>query len=181
MKKVEAVFEAFLWRSRLVVLFAVVASLLTGFGIFYVTTVDVWYMLSHIGEYASPALDAAQRSQMRSDFLTHVVEAVDGYLLATVMLIFALGLYELFISKIDEAEGAETSSKVMVINSLDDLKARLVKVIFMILVVKFFEHAVRMDYTDTTQLLSLAGAIALIGLALFLSHAGEHKPAAREK
>ena len=64
----------------------------------------------------------------------------------------------------------------MVINSLDDLKARLIKVIFMILVVKFFEHAVRMDYADTTQLLALAGSIALIGLALFLSHAGEdHK------
>ena len=174
MNKIEVLFEAFLWRSRLVVLFAVVASLLTGFGIFYVTTVDVWYMLSHIGEYASPALTAAERAEMRSVFLTHVVEAVDGYLLATVMLIFSLGLYELFVSKIDEAEGAETSSKVMVINSLDDLKARLIKVIFMILVVKFFEHAVRMDYADTTQLLALAGSIALIGLALFLSHAGEN-------
>ncbi len=173
MKQLETFFEAFLWRSRLVVLLAVLGSLLTGFGIFYVTTVDVWYMLSHVLEYGSPSLGAEQRAQLRSGFLTHVVEAVDGYLLATVMLIFALGLYELFISKIDEAEGAETSSKVMVIHSLDDLKARLIKVIFMILVVKFFEHAVRMDYADTLELLALAGAIALIGLALFLSHAGE--------
>jgi len=177
MKTLEVLFEAFLWRSRLVVLFAVMGSLLTGLGIFYVTTVDVWYMLVHIGEYASPALDAEGRAQLRSGFVTHVVEAVDGYLLATVMLIFSLGLYELFISKIDEAEGAETSSRVMVIHSLDDLKARLIKVIFMILVVKFFEHAVRMDYTDTLQLLILAGAIALIGPALFLSHAGESSAA----
>ncbi|MCG6936332.1 MAG: YqhA family protein [Proteobacteria bacterium] len=173
MNKFETGFERVLWSSRLVVIVAVIASLLTGIGVFYVATVDAFYMLIHLFDYASPVIDVAERAQMRSGFVTHVVEVVDGYLLATVMLIFALGLYELFISKIDEAEKSEISSKVLVIHSLDDLKSRLSKVILMILIVKFFEHAISMTYKDPISLLYLAAGIALIGLALYLSHAGE--------
>ncbi|HID50390.1 MAG TPA: YqhA family protein [Chromatiales bacterium] len=179
MKRWQRHFEQLLWNSRLIVVIAVVASLLTGFGVFYVATVDAFYMLSHLAEYASPLLDVEMRADMRSGFVTHVVEVVDGYLLATVMLIFSLGLYELFISKIDQAERSEISSKVLVIHSLDDLKARLSKVILMILIVKFFEHAISMEFRDPVNLLYLAAGIALIGLALYLGHASEkgHKQA----
>ncbi len=175
MGTLEKWFESFLWKSRFIVVAAVIASLLTGIGVFYITTVDAWFLLVHLLDYASPALDVAARAQLRSESIAHVVEIVDGYLLATVLLIFALGLYELFISKIDEADGAEVSSRILVINSLDDLKARLSKVILMILIVKFFEFAVEMEYQSAIELLYMAGGIALIGLALYLSHAGEHK------
>jgi uncharacterized membrane protein YqhA len=60
------------------------------------------------------------------------------------------------------------------INSLDDLKARLAKVILMILIVKFFEHAISLSFDTPVSLLYLAGGIALLGLALYLSHAAEH-------
>lgn len=175
MKKVERVFESLLWDSRFVVIFAVIASLLSALAMFFMATVDAWYMLSHLLEYASPALDAASRNSLRSATITHVVEIVDGYLLATVLLIFALGLYELFISKIDQAEKCETSSNVLLISSLDDLKNRLAKVILMILIVKFFEHAIGLTFDSPEALLYLAGGIALLGLALYLSHAAEHK------
>jgi uncharacterized membrane protein YqhA len=171
--KLEHLFEGFLWNSRLVVLFAVVASLLTAIAVFYIATVDAFYMLSHLLEYASPALDPEARSALRAETVTHVVEIIDGYLLATVLLIFALGLYELFISKIDLAKDKETSSKVLVIENLDDLKNRLIKVVLMILIVKFFEHAIGMSFTHALDLLMLAGGIALLGLALYLSHAAE--------
>lgn len=174
MKVIEKLFEELLWDSRFVVIFAVIASLLTSLAVFYMATVDAYYMLSHLLEYASPSLDTAARSALRSSTITHVVEIVDGYLLATVLLIFALGLYELFISKIDMAEGTETSSNVLLINSLDDLKGRLAKVILMILIVKFFEHAIGLNFASAMELLYLAGGIALIGLALYLSHAAEH-------
>ena len=173
MKRAEGIFESLLWNSRLVVIAAVIASLVTCIGVFYVATVDAYYFISHLVEYASPALDVEARSVLRASLITHVVEIVDGYLLATVLLIFSLGLYELFISKIDAAEGGEISSKVLVINSLDDLKASLSKVILMILIVKFFEHATGMTFNNPMQLLYLAGGIALIGLAMYLSHAGE--------
>ena len=118
-------------------------------------------------------MEAEQRNALRSETITHVVEIVDGYLLATVMLIFGLGLYELFISKIDKAEESEGASNVLLIHSLDDLKGRLAKVILMILIVKFFEHAIRMPFALPIDLLYLAAGIALIGLSLYLSHAAD--------
>lgn len=175
MKKVERIFETLLWDSRFVVIFAVIASLLSALAMFFMATIDAWYMLSHLADYISPALDTEARYALRSATITHVVEIVDGYLLATVLLIFSLGLYELFISKIDMAEGSETSSNVLLINSLDDLKGRLAKVILMILIVKFFEHAISMNFDSPVSLLYLAGGIALLGLALYLSHASEHR------
>ena len=175
MKAVEKFFEGMLWESRFAVLFAVVASLLSSLAVFYMATVDAYFMISHLGDYASPALDVEARNALRSATITHVVEIVDGYLLATVLLIFSLGLYELFISKIDKAEHSETSSNVLLINSLDDLKGRLAKVILMILIVKFFEHAISMSFRSPLDLLYLAAGISLLGLALYLSHVGEHK------
>lgn len=175
MKAVERAFEGILWESRFAVLFAVLASLFSSLAVFYMATVDAYYMISHLGEYASPVLDSEARNALRSTTITHVVEIVDGYLLATVLLIFSLGLYELFISKIDKAEDSETSSNVLLISSLDDLKGRLAKVILMILIVKFFEHAIGMTFKSPLDLLYLAGGISLLGLALYLSHAGEHK------
>ena len=127
-------------------------------------------MISHLLEYASPGLDVAARSSLRAATVTHVVEIIDGYLLATVLLIFALGLYELFISKIDVASLSKTASNVLIINSLDDLKSRLAKVIMMILIVRFFEYAIDMHIDTSLNLLYLAAGIALIGLALYLSH-----------
>lgn len=152
------------------VLFAVISSLATSFVMFFIATVDAWYLVSHLFEYASSDLAGEARMVFRSTAVTHVVEIVDGYLLGTVLLIFALGLYELFISPIDQAEKSETASSVLIIHSLDDLKGRLAKVILMILIVKYFEHAVSMAFEGPLDLLFLAGGIALLGLALYLTH-----------
>ena len=104
MKKLENFFEGALWGSRFVVLLAVVASLATAFVMFFIATVDAWYLVSHMFDYASASLVGDERIAFRSTAVTHVVEIVDGYLLGTVLLIFALGLYELFISRIEKAD-----------------------------------------------------------------------------
>ena len=170
--KLEALFENFLWESRLVVLFAVISSLVSSLAMFYIATVDAFYMATHLLSYASPEMTTEVRNHLRAETVTHVVEIIDGYLLATVLLIFALGLYELFISPIDPAKkkGETTASNVLIINSLDDLKTRLAKVILMILIVWFFEHAISMNFATPLDLLYLAAGIALIGVALYLSH-----------
>lgn len=183
MKVIEHLFESFLWNSRFVVLFAVIASLAAAVGVFYMATVDAWIMLSHLGEYASSSLTTEARMQMRAETITHVVEIIDGYLLATVLLIFSLGLYELFISKIELAEQSTSAPKVLVIESLDDLKTRLAKVVLMILIVRFFEHALQMEFTSSLDMLYFAAGIALLGLALYLTHAAEggHAPSTLPK
>ena len=130
-------------------------------------------LVSHLGDYLSDMTTEA-RAEYRSGAVTHLVEIIDGYLLATVMLILSLGLYELLIHKIDAASDSEHQSSVLLITSLDDLKSRLAKVVLMILIVKFFEHALSMKFDTPLAMLEFAGGIALIGLALYLSHAGDH-------
>ena len=172
-KAIERMFEGILWNSRLVVLAAVVASLVASIAVFFIATADTWYMVSHLGDYVSQRMTSSARAEMRAELITHVVEIIDGYLLATVLLIFALGLYELFISKIDQAQHTSIASNVLVINNLDDLKNRLAKVILMILIVKFFEYALSMHFESALQMLYFAGGIALIGLSLYLSHSAD--------
>lgn len=173
MKFIERFFETILWNSRFVVVLAVIASMVAGFTVFFITTVDVWYLLQHALHYADPLLDADTRKTLHDITVTHIVEVVDGYLLATVMLIFSLGLYELFISDIDAAQRNQKASKVLVIRNLDDLKTRLAKVIVMILIVTLFEQALKLEMHGPTDLLYFGGSIALVGLALFLMHKGE--------
>jgi uncharacterized membrane protein YqhA len=177
MKWLESAFERLLWQSRMVVLFAVLASVLCAFVMFYLATVDAIYVVSHLTHYAEPGLEEVARKELHASTVAHIVEIVDGYLLGAVLLIFALGLYELFIGKIEVAAASETRSNVLLIESLDDLKSRLAKVILMILIVKFFEHVVGMKFGAPQDLLYLAGGIALIGVALYLTHGGEgHGP-----
>jgi uncharacterized membrane protein YqhA len=165
--------ETFLWNSRFVVILAVISSIAAAFALFWVTSIDIFYAVTHLAHYADASLTEEARKVMRDGAVTHVVEVVDGYLLASIMLIFALGLYELFISDIDQAHGSTASSKILVIDSLDDLKTKLAKVILMILVVRLFEYAVKIRPADMQDLVYFGGAIALVGLALYLSHASE--------
>lgn len=169
----EKLFEGALWNSRFMVLTAVVGSLLAGVAIFYMATVDVVNLFSHALHYADSSLTPEARKALHDATVSHIVEVVDGYLLATVMMIFSLGMYELFISDIDQAHGSKASSKILVINSLDDLKSRLAKVILMIMIVTLFEEALNMHLTSPLDLVYLGAAIALIAVALYFTHASE--------
>ena len=151
----EKLFEGALWNSRFVILAAVVGSLLAGFAIFYMATVDVVNLFQHSLHYADSSLTEEARKALHDSIVSHIVEVVDGYLLASVMLIFSLGLYELFISDLDQAHGSKASSKILVINHLDDLKGRLAKVILMIMIVTLFEEALHMKLETPLDLVYL--------------------------
>ena len=169
MSRVENGFERLLWASRFVVLVAVASSLVLSFAMFYVASADVLHIIGPLMHYSDPG-----REQLRAQIVSHVVETVDGYLLASILLIFAFGLYELFISRIGAAEGRDLSSRVLIIRSLDDLKDRLGKVVLLILAVKFFQHAQRMSFSTPLDLVQLAIGVVLIAGALYLSHRPSH-------
>jgi uncharacterized membrane protein YqhA len=181
MRLFETIFEGALWNSRFVVIAAVIGSLLAGIAIFYMATVDVVNLFLHAMHYADSSLSEEARKTLHDGIITHIVEVVDGYLLATVMLIFSLGLYELFISDIDQAHGSKSSSKILVISSLDDLKSRLAKVIMMILIVTLFEEALNMKLTKPLDLVYLGASIALITLAQYFSHAADSRSDKEER
>ena len=172
METIERYFEKLLWSSRYMVLAAVVASLLLSLLLFVITAVDVVGLLSHASDYF--VASAADRKVLKIEMVAHTVGAIDGFLLATILLIFALGLYELFISDIDEAKESGQSAKVLVINSLDDLKSKLAKVILMILVVTFFEVSLSMSFTSALDLVYFSLGILMVSLALYFGSKSSH-------
>lgn len=171
-KTFERAFERILWNSRLVIVVAVVASMIVALVMFYVATADVAYLLGDVTHYVS--VDVESRERLHASIIAHVAEIVDAYLFATIMIIFSLGLYELFISKIDAAERSPIAPRLLLIRSLDDLKERLAKVVFLILIVRYFEYALQASIKAPLDLLFLAIGIALVAVALYLSSRGTH-------
>jgi len=167
--KIERAFERALLASRFAVILAVITSLLGAFLLFAMATVDVTSLtIKAVALVADPVADW---SAFHAKAIERIIAAVDDYLLATVLLLFALGLYELFISKIDAAED-ETHSNILIIKSLDDLKDRLGKVILMILIVTFFKSANKIVFGDPVKLLFLGAGILCVALALYFTHGG---------
>lgn len=167
MKTIESWFEKFLWNSRFMVFSAVLASLLLSLILFAITTLDVVSLLSHAWHYF--IVGEAEKKVLKVLLVAHTVSSVDGFLLATILLIFALGLYELFISDIDDAKRSEQGSKVLIIRDLEDLKSKLAKVILMILVVTFFEVSLSMSLNTPLDLVYFALGILMVSLALYFT------------
>lgn len=167
---IEEPFEAILWSSRFLVLIAVLASLIASLCMFAVATTDCMLLVRDVLAYVAAGSDPQVRASLHGSILAQVAEVVDGYLFATILIIFGLGLYELFISKINPAERSELAARVLLIRSLDDLKERLAKVIFLILIVRYFEYALQMSIANSLDLLYIAIGIVLIALALYLTN-----------
>ena len=97
---------------------------------------------------------------------------MDLYLIAVVMFIFSFGLYELFISDIDQANG-KNGSKLLAIESLDQLKDKIAKVIVMVLVVSFFQRVLHTSFSAPLEMLYFALSITALAVGLyFLSKVG---------
>jgi len=94
---------------------------------------------------------------------------MDLYLIATVLLIFGVGLYELFISRIDIIEKEEKSSGILKVHTLDELKEKLLKVIHVVLVVYFFKYAIKFEYNKIEDLFYLALSILMIAVSFYFT------------
>lgn len=167
----ESLFEGLIWRSRLVVLLAVIFGLLGAIILFIVASMDIWYVATHTFEVITTGVHP---KTFHEDIVAGIIGAVDLYLIAVVMFIFSFGLYELFISNIDEAEG-RNGSKLLAINSIDELKDKIAKVIVMVLVVNFFQRVLHTTFATPLEMLYFALSIAALAVGLyFLGKVGKH-------
>ena len=159
--------EKILWKSRLMVFFAVVSAILSALIMITLGCAEVIkVVIEFFQAFQSPeAFESFSKSSV-----SHLVSAIDDYLIGTVFLIFGIGLYELFISKIDIAENDETSSKVLIIHDLDQLKEKIAKVVIMVLIVTFFKYAINFKYDEMINLLYLSIGILLIAVSIYLTH-----------
>lgn len=163
LRRLEQVFEALLWRSRILVVLAVISSVIGSLALFLAGLVEVLLPLWKFFKKLDPSI-------LSEKLIASAIASIDMFLIATFLLIFALGLYELFISKIDIAEKDPRTSRVLIITNLDDLKTKLGRVVIMVLIVAFFKKALEMHYETPLDLLFLALGALGIALSLYFTH-----------
>jgi uncharacterized membrane protein YqhA len=161
--------ERGIWSSRLVIMVAVVASLVVAVVMLYIATVDVIFLLAQIPGYAQPSTPPDVRAHMHGAVVAHVAQIVDGYLFSAIMVIFGLGLYELFVNRLAVPDAGEGVASILRIRDVDDLKERLAKVVFLILLVRYFQYALDQPVLTSLDLLFLAIGIALVALSIYLT------------
>lgn len=160
-------FEKCLYFTRYLTLLAVFGSLLSAIALFIKGSVIVVDALKEfIVDIGSPHYE---------NMLEMFVSSVDVFLFAMVLVIFGVGIYELFITKIDPVlQKVDGRPSWMQISNVDDLKSSLGKVILMVLIVTFFKHSIEVEYGNVNDLLKLGVGIVLIALALYITGKSHH-------
>ena len=165
-------FETLLFGLRFVTFFAVIGSMFASIVLFIRSSMQVYHGL----EFFVLNLNSSEGHDLEH-LVAQFVSSIDGYLFAMILIIFSMGIYELFINKIDPVNRKlDKRPSWLQINSIDELKTSLGKVILMILIVSFFEHSLSIKYETVIDLLFLGVGILLISAALYLTHAhSKHK------
>jgi uncharacterized membrane protein YqhA len=141
--------RALLARSTWLVIIGVVGLLATAVIGFCWGVGKTWAL-------ASTLIDEGASS---STALVLLLEAIDVYLTSTVLIILAIGLFELFIQQIDLPGW-------LVINTLDDLKSKLLDILVIVLAIKFVEKLVSVK--EPLDVLWYGLAVAAVGGLLVL-------------
>jgi uncharacterized membrane protein YqhA len=193
LQKIESWVEGLLWGSRRAMILAVIACMVAFFSILLMTVIEVFHVVTPVltrFAHLNFGVDTVPPGEktLHEKTLQHVVGLVDSFLVAIFLLVFAYGMYELFVSKLDPARKEERQSKgdtailgLLSIRNLDDLKSNLVKVITAILIVTLFENAVAIDIDTPIELVYFAATILLIALALYVIHLASNLRPGRDK
>ena len=157
------IFEKGLWLSRYIVILAVVLSILSSFSLIAIASWDIVEAIFIDNPMFKSEIDN------NNQFLFKIISSIDLFLIGIVLLIFGFGVYELFISEIDFAKGKFADSTLK-INSLDQLKNKIIKVIIIVLIVKFFEKILKLtpNFSSPNDILVFSLSILAICLGYFL-------------
>lgn len=90
--------------------------------------------------------------------LVRVLGTIDTFLLATVLMVFAIGLWELFVSAVAVPDWLE-------IESLDDLKSKLADVIILVVAIKALEKFITAKTANDAVQYSIAAGLIIVALA----------------
>ena len=110
----------------------------------------------------SPPSESADKT-----VLVGLLRELDIYLIAAVLVITALSLYELFIGDLDVPDG-------LIVRDVDALKARVIGIVVVVLGTTFLEHLVQWVDPQATLLFSLAIAAVVLTLALLYRSSADH-------
>ena len=154
-------------------MFAVLGSVIAAGILFLKGTVEIVQGVNNFCHH----VDLTGRSVDDDKFvILAFIPAIDNYLFATVLLIFSMGIYELFVSKIDPSmRTPHMRPNWLNIDNLDDLKTHIAEVVIMILIINLFEFSFTVPLSKPIDLLFFAGTILIIAAALYVSHRMIHR------
>ncbi len=137
------------WIVRGLALIPILATFCTSVALMIYAAFKTLHLISSLSKSSSSE---------HGDYLFSAIEIVDVFLLAVVIQVVSVGLFQLYIK-------ADTSlPPFLVVRTLDDLKSKLVGVIITMLSVTFLRHALIWD--KGTDILYLGAGIALVIYAL---------------
>tara|TARA_B100000575_G_scaffold263903_1_gene239365 strand:- start:395 stop:898 length:504 start_codon:yes stop_codon:yes gene_type:complete len=159
MFKFEEKFEKGLWSTRFIVIIAVVLSIISSISLFLL---GGWEIIQAT-TFNNPLFN--ENINNNNDLLFKIISSIDLFLIGIVLLIFGFGVYELFISEIDFAKGKFADSTLK-INNLDQLKNKIIKVIIIVLIVKFFEKVLKLSHNFTSPDDLLLFSISILSICI---------------
>ncbi len=156
-------FEKLLWNIRYIVILSVILSIVSSFALILLGSWDIIEAII----YYNPLMNDSISNN--NQLLFKIISAIDTFLIGIVLLIFGFGIYELFVSEIDFASAKFTESTLK-INSLDQLKNKIIKVIIIVLIVKFFEKILKLsdNFSTPSDILYLGLSILSICIGYYL-------------
>ncbi len=166
-RKLELTFESLIWNFRFFILIPVIFSLLSALRLILIGTVDIWAGLTLTLNTQHP------EGEMTIKTVTYIIGGVDYYLIGIVLLIFAFGIYELFISEIEIKH--QDDSSILQSASLEELKGKLVNVIVVALIVSLFKQMLNIEISKLSDIIYIALAILLISISQYLLHLSHTK------
>lgn len=171
LKKIEYIFEAFIWNFRFFILAPVVFSLLSALRLIVIGTVDIWAGLTLPFDTKDP------EGELTVKIIAYIIGGIDYYLIGIVLLIFAFGIYELFISEIDIRHRDDSS--ILQSETLEELKSKLVNVIVVALIVSLFKRMLNLEIKQISDVVYIASAILLISISQYLLNLNHLSPSKR--
>ena len=166
-RKIELFFESLIWNFRFFILAPVIFSLLSALRLIVIGTIDIWAGLTIALDPQDP------EGEMTIKTVAYIIGGVDYYLIGIVLLIFAFGIYELFISEIEVKH--QDNSSILQSNSLEELKGKLVNVIVVALIVSLFKQMLSIEIGKLSDVIYIAMAILLISISQYLLHLSHTK------
>ena len=152
-------FEKILWNVRYITILAVILSIIAAFTLIILGS---WDIIDAVIFY-NPLFDESISNN--NDLLFKIISAIDLFLIGIVLLIFGFGIYELFVSEIDFANAKFTESTLK-IRDLDQLKNKIIKVVIIVLIVKFFEKVLKFSENFTTPMDILYFGLSILSICI---------------
>lgn len=147
--------------TRAIMILPVVATMVAAFALMVWGFIDTW-------RFVRALLFPEGHALSRDEALLHAIEMVDLFLLATVVQVVSLGLYQLYFNQDLELP------RWLKINDLDDLKSKLVGVSITVLAVFFLGKAITWSGGIDILYLGGAAAVVIVALTYFLSKIDRH-------